>query len=67
MEEYSGRASIEQLKMLAGAFRHAVWLNPVEEWRWQYTETIGIIAGIFPMFELTLDGLGRAVAHLMKK
>jgi hypothetical protein len=67
MEEYSGRASIEQLKTLAGAFRHAVWLNPVEEWRWQYTETIGIIAGIFPMFELTLDGLGRAVAHLMKK
>ena len=31
------------------------------------TRTIGVIASVFPMFELTLDGLERAVAHLMRK
>lgn len=67
MEERSGRPSIEQLKLLAQTFRHSVWLNPQDQNQWAYTRTIGAIAGIFPMFELSLDGLGKAVAHLMAK
>jgi uncharacterized protein with von Willebrand factor type A (vWA) domain len=67
LEERNGRPSIEQLKLLAQTFRHAVWLNPLEQQQWSYTRTIGVIAGIFPMFELSLDGLGKAVAHLMAK
>lgn len=66
-EERSGRPSLDQLKLLADTFRHSVWLNPVEQSMWGYTRTIGVIADIFPMFELTLDGLGKAVAHLMAK
>jgi hypothetical protein len=34
---------------------------------WHYTRTIGAIREIFPMFELTLDGLEEAVAYLMAK
>jgi hypothetical protein len=34
---------------------------------WHYTRTISAIREIFPMFELTLDGLEEAVAHLMAK
>jgi hypothetical protein len=34
---------------------------------WNYTHTINIIREIFPMFELTLDGLEEAVAYLMAK
>jgi uncharacterized protein with von Willebrand factor type A (vWA) domain len=34
---------------------------------WNYTRTIGAIREIFPMFELTLDGLEEAVAQLMVK
>jgi hypothetical protein len=34
---------------------------------WDYTRTIGEIRQIFPMFELTIDGLEEAVTHLMKK
>ena len=35
--------------------------------RWPYTHTILQIREIFPMFELTLDGLEKAVAYLMSK
>ena len=61
------RSSEERLKFLARTFRHAVWLNPQTESSWGYTWTIGAIWKIFPMFELTLDGLDKAVQHLMKR
>jgi hypothetical protein len=44
-----------------------VWLNPVPRREWAYTPTIGTIAGIFPMFELSVDGLEQAVQWLMRK
>jgi hypothetical protein len=34
---------------------------------WNYTHTIRHIRDIFPMFELTIDGLEKAVAHQMAK
>jgi uncharacterized protein with von Willebrand factor type A (vWA) domain len=58
------RASAEWLKMLAGAFRHAVWLNPTCSSLWSYSATVGMIQRIFPMFPLNLSGLEKAVAHL---
>ncbi len=63
----SGRPSIECLKFLAQTFKHCVWLNPTPYYQWNYTRTIGLIARIFPMFELTIDGLEKAIAHLMRK
>jgi uncharacterized protein with von Willebrand factor type A (vWA) domain len=67
LEERSGTPSIECLKFLASTFPHAVWLNPVPASTWNYTRTIGVIRKIFPMFELTIDGLEQAVTHLMQK
>ena len=67
VEERSGKPSIEQLKFLAKTFPHCVWLNPVLSQYWQMTTTILTIRQIFPMFELTLDGLEAAVNHLMAK
>lgn len=61
------QSSQERLKFLARIFRHAVWLNPQEEAGWRYTWTIEEIGKIFPMFELTLDGLEKAVQHLMRR
>ncbi len=61
----SGRPSIACLQFLAKTFRHAIWLNPVSSQRWPYTRTISLIGQIFPMFELTIDGLEKAVARLM--
>ena len=63
----SGRPSLEILKGLAETFPHCVWLNPVPVRMWPYTQTIGVIGEIFPMFELTIDGLEKAVGRLMAK
>ena len=67
LEERSGAPSTECLKSLAQSFPHAVWLNPVPASMWGYTRTIGLIQQIFPMFELTIDGLEQAVSRLMQK
>jgi hypothetical protein len=65
IEERSGRPSIECLKFLADTFPHIVWLNPVPSRTWKYVPTINAIAQVFPMFELTIDGLEKAVAYQM--
>ncbi|MCF8061347.1 MAG: hypothetical protein K9M82_02425 [Deltaproteobacteria bacterium] len=66
-EERSGRPSYERLQLIAETFPHAVWLNPKMPDEWRYTRTIQIIQEIFPMFELTLDGLEAAVTHMMSR
>ena len=65
IHERSGLASIDRLKFLADTFPHNVWLNPVAERMWPYTRTINAIRQVFPMFELTIDGLEQAVTCLM--
>ncbi len=67
IEERSGKPSYERLKLIARTFPRAVWLNPVLADEWPYVRTIGDIRGILPMFELTLDGLEKAVGHMMHK
>jgi hypothetical protein len=67
LEERSGKPSHDRLHFIAKTFRYAVWLNPKLEIEWPYTRTIGIIREIFPMFELTLDGLDKAVKYMMSK
>jgi uncharacterized protein with von Willebrand factor type A (vWA) domain len=67
LEDRSGLPSIECLNFLARTFPHAVWLNPVSASAWDYTRTITVIREIFPMFELTIDGLEQAVSHLMSR
>ncbi len=62
--ERSGQSSINRLKFLADTFPHSVWLNPVPERMWPYTRTIGAIGAIFPMYELSIDGLEAAVTQL---
>jgi uncharacterized protein with von Willebrand factor type A (vWA) domain len=65
--ERSGRPSIEQLKFRAGYFQRAIWLNPIPCNHWPYTHSINVIQSIFPMFELSLDGLEKGVQHLMSR
>lgn len=67
LEQRESSASLDRLKFLSRTFRHAVWLNPQTEEEWDHTWTVGIIRQVFPMFELTLDGLEKAVQHLMAK
>ena len=67
VEEKSGKPSLEKLKFLSETFSHCVWLNPIPKYEWPDTYTISIVADIFPMFELSLDGLENAVSYLMAK
>ncbi len=62
--------AIDRLRFLAKTFRHNVWLNPMVEYAPDFTRgpyTLRKISNIFPMFALSLDGLERAVIHLLAK
>ncbi|MFH0783352.1 MAG: hypothetical protein V2B20_15565 [Pseudomonadota bacterium] len=63
--ERSGKPSIEQLRFLAETFSRAIWLNPIDENHWQYTHSLNVIRSVFPMYELSLDGLEKGVRYLM--
>jgi uncharacterized protein len=67
LEERSGKPSYQRLQFIAETFPHSVWLNPKMADEWPYTRTISMIREIFPMFELTLDGLEGAVNHLISR
>jgi len=58
------------LKRLAEHFEHSVWLNPIPKAHWEMVEgarTIKLIGEVFPMYELTLDGLNAAIKKLRAK
>jgi uncharacterized protein with von Willebrand factor type A (vWA) domain len=66
IEERTMKPSYERLRFIADTFRRSVWFNPKLSNEWPYTRTISMIREIFPMFELTIDGLENAVSHLMQ-
>ena len=67
LEERTTKPSYRRLQFIAETFPHSVWLNPKMEDEWPYTRTISMIREIFPMFELTLDGLEGAVKYMMSR
>jgi len=59
------RPGREWLEELRAAFPASVWLNPIPKERWpEESVTIGRIASIFPMEDLTLAGIRNAVQIL---
>jgi len=64
------RPSIEWLLFLSNTFRHRAWLNPMVQFGPNFLQgsyTQRNIAEIIPMFPLSLEGLDRAVVHLMAR
>lgn len=53
------------LMRLVERYPKSVWLNPEPTTAWWQT-TIEIIRRVFPMYPLTLEGLGEAIDHLTK-
>jgi len=51
------------LMVLREHFERSVWLNPDPPNAWSHP-TVDAIRGVFPMFALTIDGLGDAVKEL---
>lgn len=60
-----GLEGIGWLKLFVEHFRRCAWLNPEPARFWE-ANTIEYIRQVFPMFPLTLEGLGEAVGHLTR-
>ena len=67
IEERSTAPSYKRLQFIAKTFPYSVWINPKMAEEWPYTRSINTVREIFPMFELTIDGLEKTVTHLMSK
>jgi len=53
------------MKRFKEKFRDAIWLNPLPKRSWEYVHSIRMVRDVFPMFELTLDGLDEGIKFLM--
>ncbi|OPX97844.1 MAG: VWA domain containing CoxE-like protein [Syntrophorhabdus sp. PtaU1.Bin002] len=60
------RPAIEWLIRIKEHFPHSVWLNPTHSNFWGHY-TVDTVGKIFPMFELTIDGLKDAIKTLTSK
>jgi len=56
---------IRWMQLIADHFRKSVWLNPDPSQYWK-GGTAEALSQLFPMFQLTLDGLGEAIAQLSR-
>lgn len=67
---WNDELGIEWLKKFKRRYKKQIWLNPIHEseWGWAYgAQTIQAIGEVFPMFELSLDGLERGIKKLLVK
>ncbi len=65
-EHWNEEAGEVWLKRFLATWHHAVWLNPVPQRQWAYTESVGIVRKIMEgrMYPLTLAGLDAAIGEL---
>ncbi len=56
------------LQRVTEFYSSCVWLNPVPENHWEWTQSIGMVNSLLAdrMFPLTLDGLERAIRELQR-
>lgn len=64
--ERSETPGLVWLHRLRTHFTRSVWLNPMEPHHWR-GYTVDLIAKLFPMFPLTVEGIGQAIEHLVRK
>ena len=67
---YNKEPGIDWLKKLERHYKNIVWLNPIKKERWGYawgSRTIALVREVFPMYELTLDGLDAAIQKLLSR
>ena len=67
---YNEEPGIEWLTRFKKKYKKAIWLNPIRERDWEFmygSHTVRQIKEIFPMFELTIDGLEKGIKKLLVK
>ena len=60
------RPGIEWLTDIRKRFQKAIWLNPEPHGWWTSTATVRMIRQLFPMYELTLEGVRTGARSLMR-
>src|SRR5919199_1927695 len=68
VEHWNEEAGQVWMERLLGHFHKAVWLNPVPQKHWDYTQSIGLLRRLFGgrMFPLTLEGIDQAMRELVR-
>ena len=64
---FNDTPGIVWLKRLRDHFPYSIWLNPIRSSGWPFVRTIKMIAEIFPMYELSLEGIEQGVKYLLTK
>ncbi len=66
VEHWNEEAGQVWMERLTGHFSRAVWLNPVPQAHWGYTQSIGMMRSLLEgrMFPLTVEGLDGAMRAL---
>jgi uncharacterized protein len=63
---YNNEPGLVWLQRIRDKFPDCIWLNPLRRGRWDSIRSVRMIREIFPMFELTLEGLDEGVRFLMQ-
>ena len=68
VEHWNAESGETWLRRAFGQWPASVWLNPIPEAHWRYTQSIGMIRALVEnrMFPLTLSGLEGAMKTLMR-
>ncbi len=68
VEHYNDEAGQTWLERVTRTYPATVWLNPVPEREWDYTQSIQMVKQLMGgrMFPLTFDGLDRAMRELVR-
>ncbi|MEQ8822806.1 MAG: VWA domain-containing protein [Filomicrobium sp.] len=68
VEHMNPEAGSVWLQRVTDIYSSCVWLNPVPEEQWRWTQSIGMINELIGgrMFPLTIDGLERAIRELKR-
>lgn len=64
--QHNDTPGLTWLQRIQEHFRACIWLNPLPEGQWN-RRTINLVRQVFPMYELTLDGLEQGIKHLVRK
>jgi uncharacterized protein len=68
VEHFNEEAGAIWMERVARTYSACVWLNPVAEKDWEYTQSIRMMRQLMGgrMYPLTLDGLDRAMRELVR-
>ncbi|HOB15021.1 MAG TPA: VWA domain-containing protein [Novosphingobium sp.] len=69
VEHFNEEAGAEWLKRIANVYPATVWINPVPEKQWSYSQSTKMIRDLVggSMYSLTLEGLDDAMRELTRK